>query len=164
MDDDRMAALEQMVTALSEEVLALRTEMDTMTGGISGAIDKRKRGAFRGEFEGKYPDIAKYKPALEKLKMPEVMDKASDAIYDYQNSPDYNEDGESSMTAEIVAELESKLGEVMALLGTVKESLPQEPTPATPEALPPADEMNPSGDDLPEPVREAARSLRGKPL
>lgn len=163
--DDRMAALEDMVTALSQEVLALRTEIDSLTGGISGAIDKRKRGEYRAGFESKFPDIAKYKPALEKLKMPEVLDKASDSLYEYENSEDYNEEGAGQMVSSIVAELQDKLGDVMELLGQLEAKAPaSEPTPADMEASPPADEMTMKGEELPEPVREAARSLRGKPL
>lgn len=168
MSDERVAALEDMVTALSQELMALRQEMDSLTGGISGAIDKRKRGDFKAGFEGKYPDLARFGPALDKIKLKDdYMGKASDALYDYSQSGEYSEEGEKEMIHEMVNELEEKLGEFARMLEEMEhanEPAKMEPTPAAPEALPPADEAPVDGEALPAPVREAARSLRGKPL
>jgi hypothetical protein len=117
------AQVSEALTILADAVQELKCRVDNIDGqfggfttGLSGVIDKRRRGEFVGSLREKYPDFGKFEEIIKQLADVDVYDEIGNDLYEYKSAPDYSDDGLEAKVKEMLEQISGKFGPIIEAL------------------------------------------------
>lgn len=119
------ALVAEALEELNQRLKEVEEEFGGFTSGMSGIIEKRRKGEFVGKLKESYPDIGRFEGIVKELADVDVWEAMGDDLYDLRDADDFE-----TKAKEYVGNMEGRFGKYLPKLEAKAEPAGEKPVTA----------------------------------